>query len=160
MNTARLWRKNKTSIVFGGAIAVSLLFSAPNITRSMGSIAALKSAIATNSEKQSQLEQQFQFEQEQAAIAEGRYKKGCLPVVATVFPHKYVAIIEGQVIKDRITKKPLPNGSVVCDANGTTGVIGDGKVGAIAFTGDRDMVAKRLKRFRGGTYSQPIDEER
>jgi hypothetical protein len=158
VNTARIWRKNKSSIVFGGLTVISLLFSAGDITRSMGSIASLKGMIATNSEKQSQLEQQFEFENEQALVAEGRYKKGCLPVVATIYPHKYVAITLGQVIKDRITKKPLPNGSVVCDANGTTGVIGDGKVGAIAFTGDRDMVAKRLKRFRGGTYSQPIDE--
>jgi hypothetical protein len=159
MNTARIWRKNKSSILFGGLTVISLLFSAPDISRSMGSIASLKSAIASNSEKRAQLEQQFEFENEQAAIAEGRYKKGCLPVVATVYPHKYVAIVEGQVIKDRITKKPLPNGSIVCDANGTTGVINEGAVGAIAFTGDRDMVAKRLKRFRGGTYSQPVDNE-
>ncbi|WP_292748111.1 hypothetical protein [Nostoc sp. NMS4] len=33
-----------------------------------------------------------------------------------------------------------------------------GEVEAIAFTGNRDLVATRLKRFRGGTYSQPIDE--
>ncbi|AUB44738.1 hypothetical protein COO91_10978 (plasmid) [Nostoc flagelliforme CCNUN1] len=33
-----------------------------------------------------------------------------------------------------------------------------GKVAAIAFTGNRDLVATRLKRFRGGTYSQPIDK--
>ncbi|QFS50845.1 hypothetical protein [Nostoc sphaeroides] len=78
--------------------------------------------------------------------------------MATVYPHKYVTIVQGKVIIDRITLDPLPKGSVVCDANGNTGVIGDGgKVAAIAFTGNRDLVATRLKRFRGGTYSQPID---
>ncbi|MEW6496893.1 MAG: hypothetical protein AB1589_30885 [Cyanobacteriota bacterium] len=160
MNTSRIWRKNKTSVTFGALTAISLLFSAGDISRSMESIASLKSAIASNSEKQSQLEQQFKFEQEQAAIAEARYKKGCLPVVAEVYPHKYIAISEGQIIKDRVTGKPLPSGTVVCDANGTTGVISEGDVGAIAFTGDRDMVASRLRRFRGGTYSQPINKEK
>jgi hypothetical protein len=158
VNTARIWRKNKTSIVFGGLMLVSLIYSAPDINRNMRSLSSLRNAIASNSEKESQLSQQLKSESQQAAIAEARYKKGCLPVVATVYPHKYVAITEGQVIRDRITGKPLPNGSVVCDANGTTGVISNFRVSAIAFTGDRDMVAKRLKRFRGGTYSQPIEE--
>jgi hypothetical protein len=157
MNTNRIWRKHQTSIIFGILTIASLIYSSGDIARNMRSISELKGAIAFNSAQQSKLEQQFEFEKEQATIAEGRYKSGCLPVVATVYPHKYVSITKGQVIKDRITGKPLSAGSVVCDANGNTGVIDEnGAVEAIAFTGNRDLVAKRLTRFRGGTYSQPI----
>lgn len=161
MITPRTWRKHKSSIIFGGLTLLSLIYSSGDINRSMSAIASLKQEIATQSEQQTKLEQQLAFEEEQAKIAEARYQKGCLPVVATVYPHKYVSITLGKIIKDRITREPLPAGTVVCDANGATGVIDEGgAVGAIAFTGNRDMVAKRLNRFRGGIYSQPIDETR
>ncbi|MEH2279536.1 MAG: hypothetical protein V7K40_33365 [Nostoc sp.] len=159
MNSARLSRKHKTSIVFGALIRASLVYSSGDIQRNMGAIADIKQSIAQNSTQQTMLEQQFEFEKEQATIADARYKSGCLPIVATVYRHKYVTIVAGKVIFDRITLNPLPKGTVVCDANGNTGVIGDqGAVDGIAFTSNRDLVATRLKRFRGGTYSQPIDE--
>jgi hypothetical protein len=158
MNSSRVWRKHKTSIVFGALIGASLLYSSSDIQRNMGAISDIKQSIAENSKQQTILEQQLEFEKEQAKIADSRYESGCLPIVATVYPHKYVTIVQGKVIQDRITRNPLPKGTVVCDANGNTGVIGDGgKVEVIAFTGNRDLVATRLKRFRGGTYSQPID---
>jgi hypothetical protein len=158
VNSTRIWRKHKTSIVFGTLIGASLLYSFGDIQRNMGAISDIKQSIAENSKQQTILEQQLEFEKEQAKIADSRYESGCLPIVATVYPHKYVTIVQGKVIIDRITKDPLPKGSVVCDANGNTGVIAlKGKVEAIAFTGNRDLVATRLKRFRGGTYSQPID---
>ncbi|MBC1225385.1 hypothetical protein GNF10_23710 [Nostoc sp. UCD121] len=158
MNTTRLWRKHKTSIVFGTLIGASLVYSSGDIQRNMGAITEIKQSIAQNSKQQTILEQQLELEKQQAAIADSRYESGCLPIVATVYPHKYVTIVQGKVIFDRITLNPLPKGTVVCDANGNTGVIADrGEVEAIAFTGNRDLVATRLKRFRGGTYSQPID---
>jgi hypothetical protein len=159
MNTSRLWRKHKTSIIFGALVGASLIYSSGDIQRNMGAITDIKQSIAQNSKQQTLLEQQFEFEKQQAIIADARYRTGCLPIVATVYPHKYVTIVQGKVIQDRITLNPLPKGTVVCDANGNTGVIGDGgEVEAIAFTGNRDLVATRLKRFRGGTYSQPIDK--
>ncbi|MBD2254636.1 hypothetical protein [Nostoc parmelioides] len=158
MLTVRQWRKHKTSFIFGGLTLASLIFSSNDIARNMQSISTIKEQIANQSQKQTKLEQQFQFEQEQAKIADARYKLGCLPIVATQYPHRYVTLVEGQILTDRITGRILPQGTVVCDANGNTGVIGeDGAVSEIAFTGDRDMIAKRLKRFRGGIYSQPID---
>lgn len=161
MNTNRIWRKNKTNIIMGGVVLVALALSHKDISRNMQSIAQSKEAIAINNQKQSALEVQFQFEQEQAKIAEARYSKGCLPVVTNDARRKYVSIQEGSVIRDRLTEKPLPTNTVVCDAQGNTAVIQeDGTVGAIAFTGDRDFVAKRLKRFRAGTYSQPVMNNR
>lgn len=160
MLTSRRWRKSKTSIIFGGIVLASLAFSGGDISRNMNSIANIKAQIATNSEKQTKLEQQIAFEEEQARIAETRYAKGCLPIVAGSYPDiRYVSIFEGQRLTDRHTGRSLPEGTVICDGQGNTGVIEDnGEVGAIAFTGDRDVVAKRLKRFRGGIYSQPIDQ--
>ncbi|AUB42070.1 hypothetical protein COO91_08169 [Nostoc flagelliforme CCNUN1] len=145
--------------MFCTLIGASLLYSSGDIQRNMAAISDIKQSIAQNSKQQTLLEQQFKFELEQGIIADARYRTGCLPIVATVYPHKYVTIVQGKVIQDRITLNPLPKGTVVCDANGNTGVIGDGgEVEAIAFTGNRDLVATRLKRFRGGTYSQPIDK--
>ncbi|MBD2441378.1 hypothetical protein [Nostoc sp. FACHB-110] len=157
-NFSRQWRKHRTSLIFGTITLISLALSSGDITRNMQSITNIKQQIANQSEQHSLLQQQFVFEQEQAKIADARYQSGCLPIVANVYPHKYVTIVEGQILTDRITRRTLPIGTVVCDANGNTGVIGDsGAVAAIAFTGNRDLVALRLKRFRGGIYSQPID---
>ncbi|MBN3993845.1 MAG: hypothetical protein HWQ36_26025 [Nostoc sp. NMS2] len=159
MLTSRQWRKHKTTIIFGGITLISLAFSSGDISRNMQSISNIKATIATQSEKQTKLEQQIAFEQEQAKIANTRYQEGCIPIVFGTYPNiRYVTIVEDQILTDRITGRTLPSGTRVCDANGNTGVISEkGAVGVIAFTGDRDMVAKRLKRFRGGTYSQPID---
>ncbi|MBD2457730.1 hypothetical protein H6G80_27120 [Nostoc sp. FACHB-87] len=158
MLTSRQWRKHRTSIIFGGIILTSLAFSSEDISRNLQSISSIKAQIATNSEQQTKLEQQLAFEQEQARIADARYQNGCLPIVVGSYPRiRYVSIFEGQTLTDRHTKQPLPSGTVVCDGQGNTGVIEEnGTVGAIAFTGNRDLVAKRLKRFRGGIYSQPI----
>ncbi|MBW4677693.1 MAG: hypothetical protein KME52_27945 [Desmonostoc geniculatum HA4340-LM1] len=155
------WRKHKTSIAFGSIVLISLAFSSGDISRNMQSISSIKSQIADQSERQTKLEQQYQFEEEQSKIADARYEKGCLPVVSGSYPNiRYVSIFKGQSLTDRHTGKALPSGTVICDGQGNTGAIeGSGTVGAIAFTGNRDMVAKRLKRFRGGIYSQPIDKQ-
>lgn len=159
MNSARVWRKHKTSIVFGGLILGSLAFSSGDIARNMRSMSSIKEQIATQSDKHIKLEQQFQFEQEQAKIADARYERGCLPSVVGHYPNiRYVSIYEGQVLSDRHTNQSLPPGTVVCDGQGNTGVINEsGVVGKIAFTGNRDLIAKQLGRFRGGIYAQPID---
>lgn len=159
MRTNRLWRKHKTSIIFGSIVLVSLAVSSPDIARNMQSISSIRAQIASQSERQTKLEQQVQFEEEQARIANSRYESGCLPSVTGSYPNiRYVSIFEGQVLSDRHTKRPLPSGTVVCDGQGNTGVVGDdGAVGAIAFTGNRDLVARRLRRFRGGIYAQPVD---
>lgn len=159
MLSERTWRKHKTSIVFGGIILGSLAFSSGDIARNMQSISSVKSQIASQSEKQVKLEQQFAFEQEQAKIADARYEKGCLPSVVGHYPDVYyVSVYEGQVLSDRHTKQPMPPGTVVCDGQGNTGVIGEGgAVGKIAFTGNRDLISKRLGRFRGGVYAQPVE---
>ncbi len=82
------------------------------IARNMGAISDIKQSIAENSKQQTILEQQLEFELELATIADSRYESGCLPIVATVYPHKYVTIVQGKVIQDRITPIAQRNCSV------------------------------------------------
>lgn len=158
ITTTRLWRRHKTSIIFGGLILGSLALSSGDIARNMRSMSQVKEQVAYQSDKQIKLEQQLEFEKQQAKIADARYENGCLPSVIGHYPDvQYVSIYEGQELTDRRTKQPLPSGTVVCDGQGNTGVIQNGVVGQIAFTGNRDLIGKRLGRFRGGVYAQPID---
>ena len=61
---------------------------------------------------------------------------------------------------DRHTGTSYPENTVVCDSNGATGIIDStGAIASVAVTPNRDVVASRLKRFRGGIYSQPVMEK-
>lgn len=153
------WRKYKDHIMFGIGLGAILLFSYKDIQGNLNTITTTKEAIANNNAELNKLNVSRQFEQEQAEIANQRYTEGCLPVVDRK-TRKYISINKGTLITDRLSKKALTEGTVVCDAQGSTGVIQvDGTVDKIAFTGNRDLVAKRIKRFRAGTYSQPVGVE-
>ncbi len=94
-------------------------------------------------------------------MANKRYE-ACLPVVGEYYrnnTHYFTGLKENDIPLDRITKQPFAKGTVVCDAHGLTGVIDEnGRISNVAFTGDRNLVQKRLQRFRGSQYSQPILE--
>ena len=143
-------------IVFG---ALALIGSAPSFLKHQARIDADKAELQRISAERRILKRQFEAETEQAEIANKRYST-CLPVVGKEFKnntHYFSGIKVGEVIKDRITGNPLPKGTVICDAHGSTGVIDEkGKVRHIAFTGNRDVIKSRLKRFRGSQYSQPV----
>ena len=89
-----------------------------------------------------------------------RYKS-CLPVVGEEYrngTHYFTGLKEGDKPIDRISGKPLPQGTVICDGHGVTTVVDEeGKVSYTAYTGNRDVVQARLKRFRGSQYSQPVN---
>ncbi len=157
-----LWHKSRLKpkqVIFGILGIGAVILSIPSFQKHQAQIEADKQAIETLNSQKRILARQFEYEQEQQIIANERYKN-CLPVVGEVFKngrHYFSGISEGQVISDRISQKPLPSGTVVCDANGSTGVIGSkGKVSHIAFTGDRNIIKKRLSRFKYSQYSQPI----
>lgn len=161
MDIKRLWRKHGGKIVFGFLIAASLVVSRNDISRNMRSLEVTKNVIATNNEQQSLLEETARHEAEQAKVAESRYRKGCVIVVAVKDPSKFVTLVEEQPVLDATSKHPLPVGTVVCDAHGNTGVLVKGVdetqsvVSHMAFTGDHELVKGYLKRSPKTRYSQP-----
>jgi hypothetical protein len=152
--TSRIWRRHGGKIVFGLLIAGSLALNSRNIERSMQSMYETNQTIATNNQRQSLLEEQFNHEQAQARIAEARYKAGCAIVVAASENRSLATLVEGETVLDRTTQKPLPVGTVVCDGSGNTGVLAAGKDGVpvvtqMAFTGNRELAIAQIKKIRG-----------
>ncbi len=154
MNYKRIWRKHNSVIVFGGAIAISLLFGYNDIRRNMLSLSTTREFIATNNMKQARLEEQIKFEQQQAKIAEARYTRGCTIVVAVSNPRNLATLVEGEPVLDRTTSKYLPAGTVVCDSNGNTAVLRTNEKGVpvardLAFTGNRQLAINTVRKIKG-----------
>lgn len=138
---------------------VALIVSYPTMQGYKSDMDAVRKEVTAQTAKVDALTREAEMEKAQAAIANERYKQ-CLPVVGENYrngTHYFVGLVEGSVPTDRITGKPLPSGTVVCDASGTTAVIDEkGAVRSTAYTGDRDIVQARLNRFRGSQFSQPV----
>lgn len=154
MQLSRIWRKHSGQIIFGCLIAGSVAFSSGDISRNMRSLSITREVIAANTSQQQLLEEQLALEKSQAAVAEARYKNGCTIVVAVNSPRNLATLVEGEPVLDRTTKKPLPAGTVVCDANGQTGVIISNEqkqlvVGHLAFTGDRSLALVLIRKIHG-----------
>ena len=160
MKRNRFWRKHGTKCIFGGAALISLALSSNDIKQNMQSMSEIRQQLGSQSLKQTKLSEQLKFEQIQAKIAEARYKAGCVLVVAPENARNLATIEEGDIITDRNNGKPLPDNSVVCSGAGNTGVIKDGKVGLIAFTGNRELVLDQVKRINGAKlyYYAPSKE--
>lgn len=145
--------------IVAGVIAIGLSY--PSFQRHQARIEQDKAAINQITTQRRELQIQYESEKEQAEIANKRYKT-CLPVVGQAMrngTHYFSGIQQGIVIHDRVTNKPLVKGTVICDAHGQTAVIGaDGTPQHFAYTGDRNVIQARLKRFRGSQYSQPVIE--
>ncbi|NJN13716.1 MAG: hypothetical protein HC836_24705 [Richelia sp. RM2_1_2] len=148
-----------TNLMFGGLILTALIVSIPSLKKHQAKIDLIRTEIKHREDVAEKLERQLSYEQRQAQVANKRYES-CLPVVGDEYhngTHYFTGIKEGDKPKDKITRKNLPTGTIVCDAHGNTGVVNrDGAVSYLAFTGDRDVVQKRLSRFRGSQYSQPV----
>ena len=154
MQIARIWRKHSGQIIFGCLIVASVAASSNDISRNMRSLSITREVIATNTNQQRLLEEQLALEKSQATVAEARYKSGCAIVVAVNSPRNLATLVEGESVLDRTTKKPLPAGTVVCDANGQTGVIVSNEqkqlvVGRMAFTGDRSLALNQIRKIHG-----------
>lgn len=149
-----------SNLLFGGLLIVGAIASIPSIQKHQARIDLIRDDIKAREAKAEALDRQLQYEQRQAEVANKRYQS-CLPVVGNEYrngTHYFTGLKEGDKPKDRITGKVLPTGTVICDAHGTTAVIDDnGAATYTAYTGDRDVVQARLKRFRGSQYSQPVN---
>lgn len=146
-------------IIWSGAIVIGTLFSIPRLNQWNDSREQRTENIKQIKAKKAELEQELALEQHQEMIANKRYKS-CIPVVGEIFKngtHYFTGINETTIARDRITGKTLPPNTIICDANGMTARVSDnGNPTAFAYTGDRDIIQSRLKRFRGSQYSNPI----
>lgn len=148
-----------SNLVFGGLLVIGAIASIPSIQKHQVRTDLIRADIKAREAKASALLRQFEYEQRQEEVANKRYKS-CLPVVGKEYrngTHYFTGLKEGQVIKDRISGLPIAEGTVVCDASGLTAIVNEnGKISSTAYTGDRDIIQKRLKRFRGSQFSQPV----
>lgn len=149
-----------SNLLFGGLLVIGAIASIPSIQKHQARISLIREDIKAREAKAEALDRQLQFEKRQAQIANERYKS-CLPVVGDEYrngTHYFTGLKEGDKPIDRISGQALPQGTVICDGHGVTAVIDEeGKVSYTAYTGDRDVVQARLKRFRGSQYSQPVN---
>ncbi|BAZ39444.1 hypothetical protein NIES4101_53970 [Calothrix sp. NIES-4101] len=99
-------------------------------------------------EEELRIQDELQITQEK--IAESRFKKGCVIVVAQKAPDKFTSLTEGFPVIDWVRQTPLPAGTVVCDANGNTAIIerrnGKPVVGKTAYTGNQELINKAKKK--------------
>lgn len=150
-----------TNLLFLGLIFASVIVSIPSLKGHQARVDLVRSEINQRQIVADKLKHQLKHEQQQSAIANQRYKS-CLPVVGSQFnngTHYFTGLKEGDKPRDKITGKLLPTGTVICDAHGNTAVISkDGTARYFAFTGNRDLIQKRLQRFRGSQYTQPVTD--
>lgn len=147
------------TVLLTAGTSTSLLFGSGNITSTFNSLGNAKEMMQTATAKNNELRASQQAAKNQAAIAEERYKNGCLVLL---YKGKLVAISQGEPVYDRTTNQPLPKGTVVCDGYGTTGILeprdfdGDGKFKPVitseAFTGNSLLIKESLKSNRRAAY--------
>jgi hypothetical protein len=165
MNTSKFLRRYQSQIIWGGLILGSLAMAHNDIKANLQNMTSVKQDIAENNQKVQKLESTVEFEKQQAEIAGARYEKGCL--ILTNSNGRFINLQQGQIVVDPTRKTPLPKYTVVCDANGNTGILlprdfdGDGikttVVTETAFTGDTAVIEKALKTARSkSSYANPI----
>jgi hypothetical protein len=159
MDLIKKIKRNPVSAAFGLAVVGCLAMSSGNISKTMNSMALIREEAAKNNSADMLLHTSEEAAQAQSEIAKQRYKEGCVMVVAMSHPNFYTTLSEGEPVLDRIRKKPLPVGTIVCDANGNTAkiVLSDSNkavVGELAFTGDRTTVLA-ARRSHKHAYSLP-----
>lgn len=160
MDLLKTIKRNPVSALFGIGVLACLALSSSNVKQQMQSISQVRELAQQNSAKEMRLRAVEDFMNQQAQIASNRYKAGCVMVVAMKSPQDYTSLTEGQPVLDRVRKKPLPAGTVVCDANGNTGVLEPGVddtpvVGSMAFTGNQSVVEAARNRNKSTRYALP-----
>lgn len=154
MINKRTWRKHKTEIMFVSGALLAALFSYKDIQKGMNSMALEKEQISIKTAEESRLERSQELAKTRAAIAEKRYKNGCTIVVSGNSPKNLTTLVEGETVLDRTSKKSLPAGTVVCDGNGTTGILALNAKGIpvttdLAYTGNRELALEQIRKIKG-----------
>ncbi|MEH2400208.1 hypothetical protein [Nostoc sp.] len=147
------------TLLLTAGTSASLLLGGGNVTSTFNSLGNAKEMMQIATAKNNELRAKGQAAKNQAVIADERYKSGCLILL---YKGQLVAIAQGKPAYDRVTKQPLPKGTVVCDGYGTTGILeprdfdGDGKfqpvIASEAFTGDSLLIKQSLETNRRAAY--------
>lgn len=121
------------SIAIVSGIAVVAVLSIPGIKQNVDVMAKLRqkaTELNTDVELQKMTQQALLM---RSSIADDRLRNFCL---IPVHPYgRAPSITEGQLIVDPVNNRPLAQGTVVCDTEGRTGVIGvDGRVQDVAIS--------------------------
>lgn len=150
MKLTKLVQKNP---VEAGAIAGVVLLLGLNMDTVIAGFqtnAAIRTVKANQQTQINLLRAEQQSAAEKATIAEERFKQGCLFVVAAG-TSQATTLTQGQPVRDPARDAPLPAGTRVCSADGTTGLIeandaGLPVVNAIAFTGNQEVIREAMQR--------------
>jgi hypothetical protein len=150
----KVWRKHKTEIIFVSVALIAALFSHKDIQKGMDSLASEKERVSLKTAEKRRLEESQELVKTRAAIAEQRYKDGCTIVVAVNSPRNLATLVEGETVLDRTSKKSLPAGTVVCDGNGSTGILASNAEGIpvttdLAYTGNRQLAIEQVRKIKG-----------
>ena len=157
----RFWRRNKSAIIFGTLIAVTIGLSINDIKDKSARLGKVRADVTANTFNQLSIEQNDELDRKKALIANARMERGCVLVVDGATAKNLVTLVEGQPVKDRANKSNLSPGTTVCGANGETGVLRNNTQGipviADIAVGDRELVYKNLARIRGAKvfYNTP-----
>lgn len=144
-------------------LCICFAFSYPNLKANWEGMSKLQTQTRINTQQAWELKASQQAADKQAAIAEERYRKGCLFVV-TSRSNQQTALTASEPVMDKARNTPLQPGAIVCDVFGTTGKIVPSEngpvVGEIAFTGDSNVVdAAFAKRNRSKSAKVPPQQQ-
>ena len=150
--------RNPVNGIYFFGFCVCLAIASPNIKANMAAMGEVQKLTQDNNTRQMRLMATQQSIESQAAIADSRYRSGCIMVVASNSPDKLTALEEGKPVIDAARQRPLSPGAVVCDGFGNTGVIirkdGSPVVGEMAFTGNESLISSAKKKANK-KYSLP-----
>ena len=161
MNTKHI-RRYKTEYICIGFALVAAFVGHKDIQRQMNGLSMDRARISESAAQTRQLQESAEAVKQRDAIATQRYKNGCRIVVAVNSPRNLATLTDGEPVLDRISHKPLPAGTVVCDGNGNTAVLipnqqGKPVVGQMAFTGQQQLAIAQVQKIRGAKvfYNTP-----
>lgn len=147
MNT-KIFKRNPELFIIGGLLGFSLLMGMDSIKSNLQQVATIRAQVQSDSKIQMGLQASQQDAEAKAAIAEARYKAGCVVVVAGNDPRFHTSITEGAPVLDAIRKTALPPNTLVCDSDGNTAKLVPGiyqgsrtaVAWELAFTGSRAVI--------------------
>ncbi|MBW4419828.1 MAG: hypothetical protein KME13_11435 [Myxacorys californica WJT36-NPBG1] len=148
----RQLQRNKVNIGIGIVALIATVASIPNMAQNAQQMGTLREKMNAQTAEQMDILASEDDKTEKEKIADARYERGCIFVVALSDKTKLANIQEGRPVLDGVTKFPLAAGSVVCDDSGNTAEIIKGKpptASKLAFTGNQEIVQKALDRARG-----------